>query len=105
MGVSTSIISFRECSSLRLSDCSSVACTDLDGLSTIFRRVLNRKPIMQADRGHLHHKLIDMVAISRQSLLCIIKCHLGLSAIVLADKGFICNYFSYYRCSFRNRWC
>ena len=30
-----------------------------DTLFAIVRRVLNHKPIMQADRGHLHHKLMD----------------------------------------------
>lgn len=30
-----------------------------DTTFAIIRRILNRKPIMQADRGHLHHRLID----------------------------------------------
>lgn len=62
-----------------------------DTLSTIFRRVLNRKPIMQADRGHLHHKLIDMGYSHKQTVLVMytLSATLGLSAIVLADKGFI----------------
>ncbi len=62
-----------------------------DTLSTIFRRILNRKPIMQADRGHLHHKLIDMGYSHKQTVLVMytLSATLGLSAIVLADKGFI----------------
>ncbi|MCX7904966.1 MAG: undecaprenyl/decaprenyl-phosphate alpha-N-acetylglucosaminyl 1-phosphate transferase, partial [Caloramator sp.] len=30
-----------------------------DTLSTIIRRKLNNRPIMEADRGHLHHRLLD----------------------------------------------
>lgn len=30
-----------------------------DTTFAIIRRILNKKPIMQADRGHLHHRLID----------------------------------------------
>lgn len=30
-----------------------------DTTFAIFRRIINKKPIMQADRGHLHHRLID----------------------------------------------
>jgi len=40
-----------------------------DTISTIFRRALNRKPIMQPDRGHLHHKLIDMGYSQKQTVL------------------------------------
>jgi len=62
-----------------------------DTISTIFRRALNRKPIMQPDRGHLHHKLIDMGYSQRQTVLVMYSLSgaLGLSAIVLADKGFV----------------
>ena len=60
-----------------------------DTLFAIIRRVLSRKPIMQADRGHLHHKLIDMGLSQRQSVVIMYTASaaLGLCAIVLADRG------------------
>ena len=60
-----------------------------DTLFAIFRRVISRKSIMQADRGHLHHRLIDMGLSQRQSVLImyIASASLGLCAIVLADRG------------------
>ncbi len=60
-----------------------------DTLFAITRRVLSRKSIMQADRGHLHHRLIDMGLSQRQSVLImyIASASLGLCAIVLADRG------------------
>lgn len=60
-----------------------------DTLLAIIRRILTRKSIMQADRGHLHHKLIDMGLSQRQSVLImyVVSASLGLCAIVLADRG------------------
>lgn len=60
-----------------------------DTLFAIIRRIGNRKPIMQADRSHLHHRLIDMGLSQRQSVLImyIASGTLGLCAIVLADRG------------------
>ncbi len=60
-----------------------------DTIFAIFRRVLSRKSIMQGDRGHLHHRLIDMGLSQRQSVLImyIASASLGLCAIVLADRG------------------
>lgn len=60
-----------------------------DTLFAIIRRIGTRKPIMQADRGHLHHRLIDMGLSQRQSVLImyIASGTLGLCAIVLADRG------------------
>lgn len=62
-----------------------------DTVSTIFRRLLNGKPIMQGDRGHLHHRLIDMGFSHKQSVVVMytLSAALGLSAIVLADKGVV----------------
>jgi len=55
----------------------------------IFRRLKNHKPIMQPDRGHLHHKLLDMGFSQKQtvSILYLIATVLGLSAIVLIGAG------------------
>jgi len=62
-----------------------------DTLSSIIRRIGSGKPIMQADRGHLHHKLIDMGLSQRQSVVIMYTASgaLGLCAIVLADRGAI----------------
>lgn len=55
----------------------------------ILRRIKNRKPIMGADRGHLHHRLLDMGLNQRQTvgILYLISSVLGLSAIVLIGAG------------------
>lgn len=60
-----------------------------DTAFAIFRRVLNGKPIMEADRGHLHHRLIDMGLSHKQSVVVIyiLGAVLGLCAIVLTDRG------------------
>jgi UDP-GlcNAc:undecaprenyl-phosphate GlcNAc-1-phosphate transferase len=60
-----------------------------DTLFAIIRRIITGKPIMQADRGHLHHKLIDMGLSQRQSVVIMYTASgaLGLCAIVLADRG------------------
>jgi UDP-GlcNAc:undecaprenyl-phosphate GlcNAc-1-phosphate transferase len=60
-----------------------------DTLFAIIRRIGSGKPIMQADRGHLHHKLIDMGLSQRQSVVVMYTASgaLGLCAIVLADRG------------------
>ena len=44
---------------------------------------------MQADRGHLHHRLIDMGFSQKQTvfILYIISGILGISAIILAESG------------------
>lgn len=60
-----------------------------DTIFAIIRRLMNGKPIMSADRGHLHHKLIDMGLSHKQSVLVLYLASavLGLCAIVMADKG------------------
>ena len=60
-----------------------------DTLFAIIRRVGSGKSIMQADRGHLHHKLIDLGLSQRQSVVIMYTASgaLGLCAIVLADRG------------------
>lgn len=60
-----------------------------DTAFAILRRVLSGKPVMSADRGHLHHRLIDMGLSQKQSVLVmyIASAALGLCAIVLANKG------------------
>lgn len=60
-----------------------------DTTFTILRRLVSGKPVMSADRGHLHHRLIDMGLSQKQSVLVmyIASAALGLCAIVLANKG------------------
>ena len=60
-----------------------------DTTFAILRRVISGKPVMTADRGHLHHKLIDMGLSQKQSVVVmyIASAALGLCAIVLANKG------------------
>jgi len=62
-----------------------------DTAFAIIRRVVNGKPIGEADRGHLHHRLIDMGLSHRQSVsvLYIISGSLGLVSITLTDKGLL----------------
>lgn len=62
-----------------------------DTLSSIIRRIRSGQSIAKADRGHLHHKLIDMGLSQRQSVVIMYTASgaLGLCAIVLADRGAI----------------
>lgn len=56
-----------------------------DTFFAILRRIIHHKPIMQADRGHLHHRLIDMGFDQKQTvaILYTISALLGLSAIIM----------------------
>jgi len=55
-----------------------------DTLFAVVRRKMNGKPIMQADRGHLHHRLMDMGLSQRQTVLImyLISAILGSIAII-----------------------
>jgi len=58
-----------------------------DTAFAIIRRVLSGKSPMQADRGHLHHRLVDSGLSQKQSviILYIISAFLGLAGIVLIE--------------------
>ncbi len=60
-----------------------------DTASAILRRIKNKKPIMSPDRGHLHHRLMDMGLSQKQTvaILYIIATILGLSAVVVVERG------------------
>ncbi len=60
-----------------------------DTLFAIVRRILKRKPIMSADRGHLHHRLLDMGFSQKQTvaILYTLTSLLCLTAVVMALKG------------------
>ena len=66
-----------------------VALPLFDTSTAILRRIKNKKPIMQPDRGHLHHKLIDMGFSQKQAVLILygISALLGLTAIILTQFG------------------
>lgn len=60
-----------------------------DTAFAVLRRLLNGKSPIKADRGHLHHRLIDMGLSHKQSVLVLYTASgaLGLCAIVLANRG------------------
>ena len=62
---------------------------DSDTLTAIIRRILHKKSPFAPDRGHLHHKLIDMGFNQKQSvaILYMMSGLLGLSAVVLTSSG------------------
>ena len=69
----------------------SVLCVGLpvfDTICAMLRRMAKNQPIMQADRGHLHHKLIDHGFSQRQAVLIMytISLLLGLLAIFISFK-------------------
>ena len=69
----------------------SMLCLGLPIFDTIFamvRRFAKHQPIMQADRGHLHHRLIDRGFTQKQAvmILYIISALCGVFAILIAVK-------------------
>ncbi len=60
-----------------------------DTAFAILRRILKKQSPMTADRGHLHHRLIDMGFNQRQTvmILCIASALLSMSAVVLLMSG------------------
>jgi UDP-GlcNAc:undecaprenyl-phosphate GlcNAc-1-phosphate transferase len=62
-----------------------------DTAFAIIRRILNKKPIMQADRGHLHHKLVDRGYSQKSAviLLYIISGTFGIAGILVAMNNIV----------------
>lgn len=60
-----------------------------DASFAMIRRVLTGKNPMTADRGHLHHRLIDMGFSQKQTvfILYAISAVLGIAAVLLAESG------------------
>lgn len=56
-----------------------------DTLFAIMRRYINNKPIFQADKEHLHHRLLALGLSHRQTVLVMygVSCLLGISAVFL----------------------
>ncbi|GAB6086240.1 MraY family glycosyltransferase [Alkaliphilus crotonatoxidans] len=59
----------------------------LDTAFAITRRLLNKRPIMEADKGHLHHRLLDLGLSQKQTVLILylISSFLGASAVFISD--------------------
>lgn len=55
-----------------------------DTLFAMVRRKINRRPMMEADRGHLHHKLLDLGLTQRQVVLIMyaMSAVLGLTSVL-----------------------
>lgn len=60
-----------------------------DTIFAILRRAWNHKPIMGADRGHLHHRLLDSGFSQKQTvaILYVIASILGISAVLVLERG------------------
>ena len=60
-----------------------------DTAFAVFRRLAHGQSPMHADRGHIHHRLIDMGLNQKQAVatLYVISGILGLSAVVLTTGG------------------
>ncbi len=65
----------------------------LDTTFAIIRRYRGGVPIFKPDRGHLHHRLLDLGFTQRQAVLLmyVFSSFLGMSAIVLTEvQGYVC---------------
>lgn len=62
-----------------------------DTLFAIVRRILNGQPIMQADRGHLHHRLMDKGYSQRRAVLTLygVSTGFGIAGILIASNDII----------------
>lgn len=60
----------------------------LDTVLAILRRLVNGKPIMEADKGHLHHRLLRSGMGQRRTVLCMYGvCGIMSTAAVLLSRG------------------
>ncbi|MBC2579856.1 MraY family glycosyltransferase [Clostridium sp. DJ247] len=66
-----------------------------DTLFAMIRRKLNGKPIMEADKGHLHHRLLDMGLTQKQAVIImyLISAVLGSFAIIAMQVSTQRSYF------------
>lgn len=62
-----------------------------DTVTSFFRRILHGKSPFTADRGHFHHKLLDMGLNQKQAVavLYAVSAVLGLAAVLLTSTGLI----------------
>lgn len=61
----------------------------------IIRRKVNGKPIMEADRGHLHHRLLDLGFTQKQAVLVMYTISALLSAMAIFSVQ-LTSFASYY---------
>ncbi len=55
----------------------------LDTAFAMIRRAINHKPIMSPDRGHMHHRLVDMGYSSKQAVIILYLLSIGSSLIAV----------------------
>ena len=62
-----------------------------DTTFAILRRLINKRPIMEADKGHLHHRFMGMGLGQRKTVLSmyLISALLGAGAIALLKQNWI----------------
>lgn len=62
-----------------------------DTTFAILRRYKNKRPIMEADRGHLHHRLLDLGLGQRRTVLILyaVSTVFGISAIFMSKLDFL----------------
>lgn len=61
-----------------------------DTAFAIVRRIINKKPVMEADKGHLHHRLLKSGLGQRRTVLCIYGvCGIMGIAAVLLSRGLV----------------
>ncbi len=60
-----------------------------DTAFAIIRRLVNKRPIMEADKGHLHHKLLEHGFSQKQTVLVLyfISAVLGGSAVLISESS------------------
>jgi len=66
-----------------------------DTSMAILRRFINGRPVMEADRGHLHHKLLDLGLSQRQAVIIMyfISGIFGVSAIFISELSTMQSFF------------
>ncbi len=59
-----------------------------DTFFAILRRIVNRRPIMEADKGHLHHRLMDSGYGQRRAVLMLygISAIMGMAAVLISRE-------------------
>jgi len=62
-----------------------------DTAFAILRRLINRRPIMEADKGHLHHRIMEVGFGQRRAVLMLygISATMGVAAVLLTRSLFI----------------
>ena len=63
----------------------------IDTLFAVFRRLVNKKPVMQADKGHIHHRLMRAGLGQRRTVLILygITAVMGIGAVVYSRQLYV----------------